>query len=103
MSGTDRDERKAAAVEKAASRRSRKRRLRQIRPGWWVYSYGAADLGSWGQVSAVTAFVEPRSGREMVRLAITDPTGAGVETENVPGYPTWSLTAAEARRCGLRS
>lgn len=102
MSSTDRDARRAAVVEKAAARRSRKRRLRQVRPGWWVYSYGAADLGSWAQVRAVTVFIDPRSGREMVRLALTDAGGAGVETENVPGYPTWSLTAAEARRCGLR-
>lgn len=108
MTSTDHDqpkagtraERRAAAVDTAAARRSRERRLSKVQPGWWVFSYGPTDLGSWGRVDAVTTFLDPR-GRAMVRLALTDTNGAGREIENVPASAAWSLTATDARRVGL--
>ncbi|MFC4941865.1 hypothetical protein [Pseudonocardia sp. GCM10023141] len=72
-----------------------------VRPGWWVFSYGARG-GSWGHVDATTSHVDGR-GRTVVRLTVTEPgTGSEVEIENVAGYPATCVTAAQARTAGLR-
>jgi hypothetical protein len=88
-------------AQSAASKLSRERRLDRVRPGWWVFSYGPTDLGSFGKATAVTTFTDPANGRALVRLTITDPHGRRVEVENAAGHPAWCLTAADARRAGL--
>lgn len=100
MSARDR----RAAVERTAAEVAKERRLSQVRPGWWVFSYGQRDpLGGWGQVTAATRYRDPDTRRSLVRLTVrAHGTGRSQEIEQVPGYPTWCCTAAEARRAGLR-
>lgn len=93
--------RERSIAQNAGMKAARERRLAQVRPGWWVFSYGPTDLGSLGEVTATTTFTDPATNRAMVRLAIADPDGRRVEIENVGGYPTWCVTSAEARRVGL--
>lgn len=93
--------RKRSIAQHAAIKATRERRLTQVRPGWWVFSYGPTDLGSLGEVTATTTFTDPATNRAMVRLTIADPDGRRVEIENVGDYPTWCVTTAEARRAGL--
>jgi hypothetical protein len=91
------------ATERVAAKLAKERRLHQVRPGWWVFSYGPRDLlGSWGEVTATTQFVDPGTGRPHTRLTVVDrTTGRRHEIEQVSGYPAWCCTPAEARRAGL--
>lgn len=90
-----------ATPQSAATKLSRERRLSGVRPGWWVFSYGPTDLGSFGKVTATTTYTDPATSRAMVRLTITDPAGCRIEIENAAGYPTWCVTTADAKRAGL--
>ena len=93
--------RERSIAQNAAMKASRERRLAQVRPGWWVFSYGPTDLGSFEKVTATTTFTDPAANRATVRLTVIDPAGRRVEIENVGGHPTWCVTTAEARRTGL--
>jgi hypothetical protein len=90
------------AVERAAARLAKERRIQQVRPGWWVFSYGPLDLGSWGKVTAALQFTDPTTGRPSTRLTVVDSaTGRQHEVQHVNGFPAWCCTPAEARRAGL--
>jgi hypothetical protein len=91
----------SSTAERKATGLSKERRIQQVRPGWWVFSYGPRG-GSWGKVTATLQFLEPTTGRPSTRLTVADPaTGSGQEIEQVNGYPAWCCTPAEARRAGL--
>jgi hypothetical protein len=90
---------KTWAVSRAATRASRERSARSVKPGWWVFSHGPADLGCWGQVTAVT---HTSTGGGRVRMTLTDHgTGRVHEVDARPTDRAWCCTAAEARRAGL--
>ncbi len=84
----------------AAVKAARERPAGKVRPGWWVFTHGCADRGSWSQVAAVTAFID-QAGRAAVRLAVRENDGRRHEVEAVTGWTAWCLTTAEARRAGL--
>ena len=90
-----------AAAERAATKLAKERRIQQIRPGWWVYSYRPHDLGTWGKVTATHQFTDPATGKPTTWLTVTDPEGRRHEVQEVNGYPAWCCTPAEARRAGL--
>jgi hypothetical protein len=91
----------ARAAERGAARLAKERRLRQVRPGWWVFSYGPTDLGSWGKVTATAETTDPTTGQKLTHLTLTDRAGRRVEIEQASSYPVWCCTPAEARRAGL--
>lgn len=95
---------KQRAVERAAAAAAKERRVSQIRPGWWVFSHGTRDpLGGWGEVTATTRYRDPDTRRPAVLLTVRDrATSRRHEIEQVPSYPAWCCTPAEARRAGLR-
>jgi hypothetical protein len=94
-----RDKATTWAVSRAATRASRERPARSVKLGWWVFSHGPADLGSWGQVTAVT---HTSTGGGRVRMTLTDHgTGRVHEVDARPTDRAWCCTAAEARRAGL--
>ena len=91
-----------SSVARQAAAVARERRLQQVRPGWWVFSLGPRDLGSWGRVTANVQFLDPATRRMRNRLTVTDPaSGQRHEIEHASGYPAWCCTPAEARRAGL--
>lgn len=77
----------------------KQRRADQVKPGWWVYTYGARG-GSWEHVVTTTQYLDDR-GRRMVRLVVDDPTTPDVEIDSPHDYPAWCATPAEARKAGL--
>lgn len=89
-----------AAVERAAARQARERRLRLVRPGWWVYSVGETG-GDWAEVVSSTTYRDPDDGGPRVRLVLRDLNSRRVLVENHPTYPAWCCTDREAHRIGL--
>jgi hypothetical protein len=86
------------AASRAATRISRERPARSVKPGWWVFSHGPADLGSWGQVTAAT-----NTGDRVVLKVTEHGTGRIHEVDARPTDRAWCCTAAEARRAGLNT
>jgi len=91
-----------AAVRRRAAQVCRERRVQDVRPGWWVFSHGPRDLGSWSVVTG-TSVAFGADGLVLVRLAVTELDGRRHEVDARFGASAWCCTAAEAKRAGLSS
>ena len=79
--------------------------LENVKPGqWWQGEYELADGGkevTWARVSMALSLTRRADNAKVVQLIGVDATGERCELVNYRGFAVPTLTAAQARRCGL--
>ncbi|OLL69883.1 hypothetical protein Ae168Ps1_6374c [Pseudonocardia sp. Ae168_Ps1] len=69
-------------------------------PGFWVYSLSSSGLEGWARVATATKR-EDASGRQVIRLDLTDRKGRPVVIEAPAAAPAWCLDPKTAARVGF--